>query len=603
MFKKLAIAILVSACAISCKTTDAYKEQADAEVYNILDEKGSQVPGLVPDLELEREVYSSLDSLHVSEGAPEFLGESQWVEEGASIVTLEEALKLAFNNNRNYQSEREFVYLAALDLTLDRDDFRPTFRAGADAAYARSTTDVQKSNTLNLLAEQSPQLARAVGELTGQPAALVNRYATLIDQFNTVSGLNQPRNEIMDERSVDGRTNLGVDILLAGGARLALGLTSDFLRFLTGDSRVDTASTLSATLTQPLLRGRGSEIVQEQLTQSERNVLYALRDFTRFRKEFAVQVASEYFRVLQRRDTVSNNYANFLSLQQAAVRERALEAEGWVTKTDLARREEAFLSSQDRWIQSVRAYLETLDAFKITLALDADAKIVLDATVLDRLKEEGIQPTPVSQEEAVEVALVTRLDLYTTRDEVEDSERRIVVAENQLKANLDIVASAGVDSFDGDRFQELDFQRARWDAGLALDLPIERTAERNAYRRALIQNERARRSLNLSEDNIKLEVRSAWRELEQARRTYDIQIVNVGINEERVELEDLKAEIGRATALDAIDAQNALNASRNALTAAVVNHRIASLEFWRDMGILYITREGQWEDPRDDDAD
>lgn len=602
--RKLLLTLPIFTCVLlGCKTTDGYKQAADNEVYQIIDEKGADVPGLVSDLTLEREPYDPLADLPLTKEAPEFLGESMFIAEEARIISLEEALRLAFSNNRNYQSQREIVYLAALDLTLDRDDFAPTFRAGASADYARSTRDIQKSNTLNLIAEQSPQLAAALGELTGQPADLVNRYATLVDQFNTVTRLDQPRSEIMNERSVDGRTNVGFSVLLAGGAQLAVDLTSDFLRFLTGSSRVDTASALTATLTRPLLRGGGSDVVQERLTQSERNVLYALRDFTRFRKEFAVQIASEYYRVLQRRDIVSNNYRGYLSLRKAAEREKALEEEGWVTKADLARREEAFLSSQDRWIQSIRSYLEALDSFKITLALDADAKIVLDPAELEALKTEGIEPTSIDQEEAVRVALVTRLDLYNTRDEVEDNERRIKVAANALKADIDFVAQASVDSMDGDRFQELDFQRARWNAGLDLDLPIERTAERNAYRRSLIQGERARRALELSEDNIKIDVRSAWRNLEQARRTYDIQRVNVGINEERVELEDLKNEIGRATALDAIDAENALNAARNALTAAVVSHRVAKLEFWRDMGILYIQPNGKWEEPDDDIAD
>ncbi len=37
----------------------------------------------------------------------------------------------------------------------------------------------------------------------------------------------------------------------------------------------------------------------ENLTLAERNLLYALRDFTRFRKQFSVDTAAAYYRVLQ----------------------------------------------------------------------------------------------------------------------------------------------------------------------------------------------------------------------------------------------------------------------------------------------------------------
>ena len=76
--------------------------------------------------------------------------------------------------------------------------------------------------------------------------------------------------------------------------------------------------------------------------------------------------------------------------------------------------------------------------------------------------------------------------------------------------------------------------------------------------------------------------------------------MGVKLNEGRVQEQDLLSQAGRATSLDQIDAQNALISSRNALTAAVVDHTIARLRFWSNMGILYIKENGQWEEVTDD---
>ena len=45
-----------------------------------------------------------------------------------------------------------------------------------------------------------------------------------------------------------------------------------------------------------------------------------------------------------------------------------------------------------------------------------------------------------------------------------------------------------------------------------------------------------------------------------------------------------------------LDAQRDLIQARNGRTGALVNHTIARLRFWRDMGILSIREDGGWEE-------
>jgi len=63
-----------------------------------------------------------------------------------------------------------------------------------------------------------------------------------------------------------------------------------------------------------------------------------------------------------------------------------------------------------------------------------------------------------------------------------------------------------------------------------------------------------------------------------------------------VEEQELLAELGRAKALDQVDAQNSLLSSKDQLTQALVAHTVARLEFWDNMGILYIKDNGQWQE-------
>jgi outer membrane protein TolC len=222
---------------------------------------------------------------------------------------------------------------------------------------------------------------------------------------------------------------------------------------------------------------------------------------------------------------------------------------------------------------------------------------VLEDKELDQLK---ILHPDISDEDAVKVALVTRLDLYNVRDQREDTGRRIELAINGLKPQVDLVASASLSSKpETSGFPVPDLSRYRWNAGFNFDLPLERKLQRNVYRQALIAHEQSARQLEQAEDEIKLQVRADWRNLDQAKRSYEISEIGVELSARRVEEQQLRQEIGLGTARDLVDAQNDLIASKNQRTQALVNHTNARLQFWNDMGILYIKENGQWKEIND----
>jgi len=593
------LAAAMAAVVLAACSTTHYRESADREVYRAIADKSPGVPGMPPEFNIEPAPEPSLADLPSATGAADFLGEAAQAERGARVVSLEEALALAVKNNRTYQNEKESLYLQALALTLDRHQYTPTFSGRLSGDHQWSSSDVSKNTMLAQVAGSAPGLIAAIGELAGTPADLLSAYSSLVQTAATPPGVATTRTEVVHERSVSGTTSFGTDVLLKGGGQIAIDLTSNFLRFLTGDPSVSTSSALVGSLTQPLLRGAGRKVAAERLTQAERDLLYALRNFTRFRQEFSVQICSDYYGVLQNRDAVRNNWRGYQSFTRNAERERALASEGRRTIADLGRLKQGEFTSEASWVSAVRRYKQSLDRFKIQLGLSTDAPIILDDAELTQLKDRGIDHPAISSEEAVEVALAARLDLYTQRDQVEDGERKVLVAANALKPGLDLLLSGNVPSEGGDRFQELDFDRSTWTAGLDLDLPLDRKSERNSYRSALIAYERAKRANALSEDQAKLEVRDAWRTLDQAKRSYEIALEQVQLNALRVAEQDLLAELGRATALNQVDATNDLNEAENNLTAALVSHTIARLEFWRDMGILYIKEDGQWEEVKD----
>ena len=555
--------LLALSCALAGCSAKYYRKSADRESYGVIAEKTPRVPNMDPRFTIEQTNALSLEGLRAVTEAEESLGTDGQSEIGAGIISLEKALDIAVNHSRIYQNAKENVYLQALALTLARHEFEPIFFARGHPDYQVTTEEVRVG----------------IDPLTGLPN-VISEDANLVEQHR-----------------ITGQGSVGANWLLKTGGQLSAAFATDFLRYLTGDPRTVTASQLSATLLQPLWRGAGYKVAIENLTQSERNVLYALRDFTQFRKRFSVQIATAYYQVLQARDTVRNNWRGLQNFRLNVERERALAEEGRKTQASLGLLKQSELSTETQWINAIRSYRQSLDNFKLQLGLTTDANVVLDDQELDRLK---ILHPDMSDEDAVKIALVTRLDLYNVREQHEDTARRIELAINGLKPQVDLVASASLSSKpETSGFPVPDISRYRWNAGFSFDLPLERKLERNVYRQALIAHEQSARQLEQAEDEIKLQVRADWRNLDQAKRSYEISEIGVELSARRVEEQQLRQELGLGTARDLVDAQNDLIASKNQRTQALVSHTNARLQFWNDMGILYIKENGQWKEIND----
>jgi outer membrane protein TolC len=551
---------------IGCSTA-RYRQSADRDTLRAIAQKTPQVPNMDPHFTIEQTNALSLEGLPEMTEIEEALGPDGEVERGAKMISLERALDIAVTHSRTYQTQKEQLYLQGLALTLARHQFAPIFSARGQGDYQVTTEEVRVG----------------IDALTGAPRAIAAQDASLVEQHR-----------------LTGQGAAGATLLLRSGARLATSFTTDFLRYLSGDPRAVTSSQLGATLVQPLWRGAGYRVTMENLTQSERSLLYALRDFSQFRRDFSVQIATAYYGVLQNRDGVRNSYRGLQNFRRNVVRERALAEEGLRAQASLGLLKQNELTTETSWINAIRSYKQSLDQFKIQLGLSTDARVVLDDNELTQLK---IQHPDIAPESAQEVALKTRLDFYNARDRLEDSIRRIGIAADSLKAQVDLVGSAGINSKPGQRngFALPDPDRYRWDAGLNIDLPFERVAQRNAYRTALIVREQTRRQLELTEDQIKFKIRDDWRALDQARRNYEIAEIGVELAARRVQEQDLRAELGRSTAREQVDAQNDLIAQKNLRTQALIGHTIARLQFWNDMGILFIKENGQWENANEQD--
>ncbi len=157
---------------------------------------------------------------------------------GKLRLTQDKSVEIALQNSREYQFALEDVYLSALSLTLNRFEFECRWFAGVGTVYNHfgSGGFPTEANTL-----------------TVTPQAGFNRS-------------------------------------FAAGGQLLVDFANSFVWEFTGHTQTATGN-IGVTFLQPLLRGFGRQVRLESLTQAERDTLYAVRDFARFRKQFWAGVA------------------------------------------------------------------------------------------------------------------------------------------------------------------------------------------------------------------------------------------------------------------------------------------------------------------------
>jgi len=504
---------------------EQYKAQADEEVYKILEDKW-------------QDGFGQMANYRIQDADPNEVAVLDVVPSGG-VLSLAEAVEIATRYSREYQSQKESLYLAALDLTLTRHRYAPQWFGTFDTFYAKN-------------------LGRE--DITAGAEGGVNKT-----------------------------------FLLANGLRVTSGLALDWSRFLTGDPQTSLGSVLTSTLAFPIL-GAGAGLSEwENLTQAERNVLYRIRTFNRYRQTFVVSVISEYYRVLQQREAVSIQEASY-ARQVESTNQLRMEVEvGQRPAYDLGEAEQRMLTTEQALVSARQRYEQTLDTFKVRLALPTDANIELDPNELTALADIGISEPEYTEVEAIELALDRRLDLSNTRDGLDDAQRKLELAAKGLGVQLNLIGSANVASEPETKFASLQFDEGNYRLGLEGDLPLDRKAERNAYRESLITLQQRQRSHEEQVDEIKLGVRQGYRDLAETAESYRIQQIGLNLARKRVEVEKLSLQYGRGTVRLLLDSEDALVRAQNDVLSALVDHTIAKMSFFRDIGVLQVRPDGMWE--------
>lgn len=316
-----------------------------------------------PDGHLNTKYWSKIPTASQIE-SPAWLDHLPRGEDGQINLTQELAVDLALLHSRDYQTQFESVYLSALTLTGNEFEFATQWGGGVGTQYTATGSD-----------------------LGG------NRLLQVTDR-------------------------LGLGQRLAGGGQFATNILNSFFWDF-GTNTAGSNGLFVTSFTQPLLRGAFRHVRLENLTQAERNLLYDVRNFARFRRRFYLDTSSSFLNLLTQVQSIRNAQVNIASLQLNLIEHQELREMKMVSQIQVDQIFQEYQNGRLVLLSAQQNFAASLDQFKFQLGLPPWVPFEIDESLLRQF--ELVDPSLVEVQDKTQ-RLYERLLQYTptekTRSEV-----------------------------------------------------------------------------------------------------------------------------------------------------------------------------------------
>jgi outer membrane protein TolC len=446
-------------------------------------------------------------------------------------LDLMTSLSTALHQSRNYQTQRESLYLAGLGFTLTKFNYGPKYAAAVNALWGKS------------------------------------EGAARTDSYGGTFGVSQllPTN---------------------GTIALATGLS----RSVTVGSSAgveDWSSNVGVVLSQPLLRNAGYDQYRESLTQGERSMVYAVRAFELFREQFVINIAFDYFALVSRKKQLLIQEDQLTQAIADEEKNIALRAVDRKRDQDVILAKRNRLSIEQNVVNARTDYERQIEQFLVDLGLDPKIPVEIVEDEPEFVK------VAFDPESIVKVALANRLDVQTRRDQLEDAERQLNLQRTSFLPDLNLVASAGLNGSANSLSKVSPDQWSR-SAGLSLNIPLQQINERNAWRAAEIALDQQKRDWEQFLDDTRNSLQADLRNLKTIEERIVLDEQSIEDEQKNVERLEAMMSNGDVSSRDLLESRQALVSGQNQLIADRASHFIARLGFFRNLGLLFVDDDGRW---------
>ncbi|HKS82108.1 MAG TPA: TolC family protein [Candidatus Acidoferrales bacterium] len=474
-------------------------------------------------------------------------GFQEHIVEGKLTLSLDDAIRLALENNTNFQLLHTSIEDAQFALIGSKSTFDPAF-----------------ASSFNAFRFLSPQYT----QLGGAPTLSQLTQTTLLGWTQTVeSGANYQVQFNANKFSSNSSFNI---------------------------FNPSISTSLAINFTQPLLKGAGFAINRAPIVVAQRGVKQSQDGFEENVNDIILQVVNNYWNVVAMRENLKVTQESMDAAQKSYDHDKKSLELGALPPLDIYRSESTVASRKVSVIQAEYALKQAEDQFRQVIGADIDPNIRaydLDLTET-AVPSETMEITDIPT--AMEKALNYRPEMDSIRLQLENDDTVVKVARNAKLPNLSVSGSFQTNGLGGAPTSGLGDSLSQtfgadfpgYGFTVSLSLPVRNRGAEAALGRALAAKKHDLYSERQLREQITLNVTNAVHQLEQAKQSVAAAKIALDLSQKTLQADQRKYELGSETIFFVLEAQTELTAAEQTLLQAEVGYQDAVAQVDHDTGGL-----------------
>lgn len=378
------------------------------------------------------------------------------------------------------------------------------------------------------------------------------------------------------------------------------------------------ASNLNLSFTQPLLRGRDTQVLRTPILLAKSRLRASEYQFQDQVQQLLTNAENAYWDVIGARENLKVQ-EQALALADTSLKRAQRELElGALPALEIYQPQAVYARAEILVTQARYRLAQTEDALRRQMGIDLDPALRNLAIVLT---ESVLPPTdnkPFDKESLVADALRIRPDLMNQRQSIDIDDISLRSASDGLRPDFQLFGNYSIQGRGGPNQvrrtvfnpdgttspvtsvipggfgnaldQMWSFNYPIIGGGIQLRLPIkDRNASAN-YADAVVNKRLDQLRVRVLEQNVRLDVLTAINQVENSRASVDLAKIAADLAQKRVEADQKRYELGTITLFFLLDSQNALTQAQSDLVTQSVQYRRNLLNLYRRTGTLLTER-------------
>ncbi|RBP45387.1 outer membrane protein TolC [Roseimicrobium gellanilyticum] len=478
-------------------------------------------------------------------------------------MTLKQVVALALENNHDIavQNLNKVIELERANIA------RATFDPKLEGAYAYQFIDTP----------QNAQDYVATGGGAATPEVIASQTG-LSTPFLTEPSIFEQRNHVA-KLAVVQKVPWGTTLELGSSLRVLDNTLNRNMPPGLFNPEYETFSGL--TLTQPLLKDFGSTANLAELRIAKSNMRVADLEW-RSRTAATVGNAMKlYYDVIFTYENMAVQRDSIELAQKLYSDNKKRSEQGVIQPNDVLAAEAAVYERKDGALLAETQYIERQNTLQVLFKKGTDAAKSLRIRPADRLKD-SVEVS--SREELLGKASAARYDILQAMEIVDQRRHQTLLAENQSRPRLDLIASAGVHGLAGGTGRSydraLDGQGPEWTVGVTFSVPLGFKRNRSQARlaahqetQAIIDVDRVKAQISLELDTVLSRIEMDRQRLVSARKSREVAF-------QTMEGEVKKLAEGVSTSYQVLQYQEEYSQTRSRELAALADLNKDQVDLW-----------------------